>query len=124
NYTFWYESSQLAARQATDKNKKTEEKRKDLLDLIARFSANASKSKQATSRKKALEKLVFEDITPSNRKYPGIVFKQLRDVGNQILKVENLSKTIDGKTIFSKIKFDIQKGEKIAFISRDPIAVT
>ncbi len=124
NYTFWYESSQLAARQATDKNKKMEEKKKDLLEFIARFSANASKSKQATSRKKALEKLVFEDITPSNRKYPGIIFKQDREVGNEILKVDNLSKSIDGKPIFSKIKFDIQKGEKIAFISRDPIALT
>ena len=91
NYTFWYESSQLAARQMTDKNKKTEEKRKDLLEFIARFSANASKSKQATSRKKALEKLVIEDITPSNRKYPGIIFKQQREVGNQILNVEKLS---------------------------------
>ncbi|MEI2749444.1 MAG: hypothetical protein V9E88_11865 [Ferruginibacter sp.] len=90
NYTFWYESSQLAARQMTDKNKKMEEKRKDLLDFIARFSANASKSKQATSRKKALEKLVIEDIQPSNRKYPGIIFKQEREVGNEILKVENL----------------------------------
>ncbi len=124
NYTFWYESSQLASRQASDKNKKTEEKKKDLLEFIARFSANASKSKQATSRKKALEKLVFEDITPSNRKYPGIIYKQEREVGNEILKVDNLSKSFDGKPVFSKIKFDIQKGEKIAFISRDPIAVT
>jgi ATPase subunit of ABC transporter with duplicated ATPase domains len=124
NYTFWYESSQLAARQAGDKNKKMEEKKKDLLEFIARFSANASKSKQATSRKKALDKLVFEDITPSNRKYPGIIFKQEREVGNEILQVDNLTKTIDGKTVFSKIKFDIQKGDKIAFISRDPIAVT
>ena len=124
NYTFWYESSQLAARQATDKNKKTEEKKKDLLEFIARFSANASKSKQATARKKALDKLVFEDITPSNRKYPGIIFKQEREVGNEILKVDNLSKTVDGKTVFSKIKFDIQKGDKIAFISRDPMAMT
>ncbi len=124
NYTFWYESSQLAARQATDKNKKMEEKKKDLLEFIARFSANASKSKQATSRKKALDKLVFEDITPSNRKYPGIIFKQEREVGNEILKVTNLSKSIDGKTIFSKINFDIQKGEKIAFLSRNPMALT
>ncbi|MEO6254496.1 MAG: ATP-binding cassette domain-containing protein [Ferruginibacter sp.] len=124
NYTFWYESSQLAARQMSDKNKKNEDKRKDLLEFIARFSANASKSKQATSRKKALEKLVIEDIEPSNRKYPGIIFKQEREVGNEILKVDNLSKTIDAKTIFSKIKFDIQKGDKIAFISRDPMAMT
>ncbi len=124
NYTFWYESSQLASRQATDKNKKMEEKKKDLLDFIARFSANASKSKQATSRKKALDKLVFEDITPSSRKYPGIIFKQEREVGNEILKVDNLAKALDGRTIFSKVKFDIQKGDKIAFISRDPIALT
>lgn len=124
NYSFWYESSQLAARQASDKNKKMEDKKKDLLEFIARFSANASKSKQATARKKALDKLVFEDITASNRKYPGIIFKQEREVGNEILKVDNLHKSIDGKTIFSKIKFDIQKGDKIAFISRDPLALT
>jgi ATPase subunit of ABC transporter with duplicated ATPase domains len=124
NYTFWYESSQLAARQASDKNKKQEEKKKDLLEFIARFSANASKSKQATSRKKALDKLVFEDITPSNRKYPGIIFKQEREAGNDILKVENLSKKLDGKSIFSKLNFDIQKGQKVAFLSRDPMALT
>lgn len=124
NYSFWYESSQLASRQASDKNKKMEEKKKDLLEFIARFSANASKSKQATSRKKALDKLVFEDITASNRKYPGIIFKQEREVGNEILKVENLALKLDGKTIFDRIKFDIQKGDKIAFLSRDPIALT
>ena len=124
NYTFWYESSQLAARQASDKNKKTEDKKKDLLEFIARFSANASKSKQATSRKKALDKLVFEDITASNRKYPGIIFKQEREVGNEILQVDNLCKSFEGKKIFDRIKFDIQKGDKIAFLSRDPIALT
>ncbi len=124
NYTFWYESSQLAARQAGDKNKKMEEKKKDLLEFIARFSANASKSKQATSRKKALDKLVFEDITPSSRKYPGIIFKQDREVGNEILKVEDLTKSLDGKTLFSKVRFDVQKGDKIAFISKDPMALT
>ncbi len=124
NYSFWYESSQLAARQQSDKNKKMEDKRKDLLDFIARFSANASKSKQATSRKKALEKLVIEDIQPSNRKYPGIIFKQDREVGNEILKVENLTKTIDGKTLFSKLNFDIQKNQKVAFLSKDPMALT
>jgi len=124
HYSFWYESSQLAARQATDKNKKQEEKKKDLLEFIARFSANASKSKQATSRKKALDKLVFEDITPSNRKYPGIIFKQEREAGNDILKVENIGKSLDGKSIFSKLNFDMQKGQKIAFLSRDPIALT
>ena len=124
NYTFWYESSQLAARQATDKNKKMEEKKKDLLEFIARFSANASKSKQATSRKKALDKLVFEDITPSNRKYPGIIFKPERDPGNQILNVQKLTKSVDGRTLFSNLNFDIVKGQKIAFLSRDPVALT
>lgn len=124
NYTFWYESSQLALRQATDKNKKMEEKKKDLLDFIARFSANASKSKQATSRKKALDKLVFEEITPSTRKYPGIIFKPEREVGNQILHVQNLSKSIEGRPLFSNVSFDVMKGQKIAFLSRDPVALT
>jgi ATPase subunit of ABC transporter with duplicated ATPase domains len=124
NYTFWYESSQLMARQINDKNKKTEEKRQALLDFIARFSANASKSKQATSRKKALEKLTIEEIEPSNRRYPGIIFQPLREVGNQILNVENLSKSIDGRKLFDKVTFSINRGEKIAFLSRDPLAVT
>jgi len=124
NYTFWYESSQLAARQATDKNKKQEEKKKDLLEFIARFSANASKSKQATSRKKALDKLVFEDITPSNRKYPGIIFKPERDPGNQILNVQKLSKSFEGKALFHNVNFDVVKGQKIAFLSKDPVALT
>ncbi len=124
NYTFWYESSQLAARQATDKNKKTEEKKKDLLEFIARFSANASKSRQATSRKKALDKLVFEDITPSSRKYPGIIFKPERDPGNQILNVGKLSKSIEGKALFHNVNFDVVKGQKIAFLSKDPAALT
>lgn len=124
NYTFWYESSQLAARQLGDKNKKTEDKRKDLLEFIARFSANASKSRQATARKKALEKLVIEDITPSNRKYPGIVFKQLREVGNQILNVEKLSKSFDGNALFTNISFTVNKGDKIAIVAEDQMAVT
>lgn len=124
NYTFWYESSQLAARQATDKNKKLEEKRKDLLEFIARFSANASKSKQATSRKKALEKIVLEDIMPSNRRYPGIIFKPEREPGNQVLNVQQLSKKAEGHTLFSDVSFDVVKGQKIAFISRDPLALT
>lgn len=124
NYTFWYESSQLMARQMSDKNKKNEDKRKDLLDFIARFSANASKSKQATSRKKALEKLTIEEIEPSNRKYPGIIFQQQREVGNQILNVENLSKTVDGRKLYDKVTFSVNKSDKIAFISRDPLAVT
>ncbi|WP_276486003.1 ABC-F family ATP-binding cassette domain-containing protein [Paraflavitalea pollutisoli] len=124
NYTFWYESSQLAARQQGDKNKKMEEKRKDLMDFIARFSANASKSKQATSRKKALEKLVIEDITPSNRKYPGIIFKQLREVGNQILNVEKLSASIDGRVLFNNASFTVNKGDKIAIVADDQLAIT
>jgi len=124
NYTFWYESSQLMARQINDKNKKNEEKRQALLDFIARFSANASKSKQATSRKKALEKLTIEEIEPSNRKYPGIIFQPLREVGNQILNVENLSKSVDGRKLFDKVSFSVNKGDKIAFLSKDPLAVT
>src|SRR5678815_3574021 len=102
-----------------DKNKKTEEKRAALLDFIARFSANASKSRQATARKKALEKLTIEEIQPSNRKYPGIIFQPLREVGNQILNVENLSKAVEGRVLFNKISFSIHKGEKIAFLSKD-----
>jgi ATPase subunit of ABC transporter with duplicated ATPase domains len=124
NYTFWYESSQLMARQIGDKNKKVEEKRQALLDFIARFSANASKSKQATSRKKALEKLTIEEIEPSYRKYPGIIFQQLREVGNQILSTEKLSKSVDGRLLFKEVTFTVSKGDKIAFLSRDPLAVT
>ncbi len=124
NYTFWYESSQLMARQISDKNKKVEDKRQALIDFIARFSANASKSRQATARKKALEKLTIEEIEPSNRKYPGIIFQPLRDVGNQILNIENLSKSVDGRTLFCKATFSVNKGEKIAFLSKDPLAVT
>lgn len=124
NYTFWYQSSQLMARQINDKNKKTEEKRQALLDFIARFSANASKSKQATSRKKALEKLTIEEIEPSYRKYPGIIFQQLREVGNQILNVEKLKKSVDGRVLFSDVTFTVNKGDKIALLSRDPLAVT
>lgn len=124
NYTFWYESSQLMARQVNDKNKKVEDKRQALIDFIARFSANASKSRQATARKKALEKLTIDQIEPSNRKYPGIIFQPLRDVGNQILNVEGLQKSVDGRKLFDKVTFSINKGEKIAFVSRDPLAVT
>lgn len=124
NYTFWYESSQLMARQINDKNKKVEEKRQALLDFIARFSANASKSRQATSRKKALEKLTIEEIEPSYRKYPGIIFQPLREVGNQILNVEKLKKTVDDRVLFSEVTFTVNKGDKIAFLSRDPLAVT
>jgi ATPase subunit of ABC transporter with duplicated ATPase domains len=124
NYTFWYESSQLMARQLNDKNKKVEDKRQALLDFIARFSANASKSRQATARKKALEKLTIEDIEPSNRKYPGVIFTPLREVGNQILNVEKLRKSIDGRVLFDNVSFTANKGDKIAFYSRDPLAIT
>jgi ATPase subunit of ABC transporter with duplicated ATPase domains len=124
NYSFWYESSTLMARQMNDKNKKNEEKRAALLDFIARFSANASKSKQATSRKKALEKLTIEEIEPSNRKYPGIIFQPLREVGNQILNVERLQKNVDGRTLFKDVTFSVSKNDKIAFLSKDPLAIT
>jgi len=125
NYTFWYESSQLIARQLTDKNKKIEDKRKDLLEFIARFSANASKSKQATSRKKALEKLVIEEIEPSNRKYPGIIFKQDREAGNQVLNIEKLGKRAeDGRWLFNDVSFSVHKQDKIAFVSRDHLALS
>jgi ATPase subunit of ABC transporter with duplicated ATPase domains len=124
NYTFWYESSQLMARQLSDKNKKTEDKRAALLEFIARFSANASKSKQATSRKKALEKLTIDEIEPSNRRYPGIIFKQLREVGNQILNIEKLGKKAeDGRWLFSNVTFSVSKGDKIAFVSKDHLAL-
>lgn len=124
NYTFWYESSQLMSRQINDKNKKVEEKRQALLDFIARFSANASKSKQATSRKKALEKLTIEEIEPSNRRYPGIIFQPQREVGNQILNVEKLASSVDGRLLFDKASFSVNKGDKIALLSKDPLAVT
>jgi len=124
NYTFWYGSSQLMARQISDKNKKVEEKRQALLDFIARFSANASKSRQATARKKALEKLTIEDIEPSYRKYPGIIFQPLREVGNQILNVEKLKKSVEGRVLFDKVNFIVNKGDKIAVLSKDPLAVT
>lgn len=125
NYSFWYESSQLAARQLGDRNKKTEDKRRELMDFIARFSANASKSKQATSRKKALEKLVIEDIQPSSRKYPGIIFKPDREVGNQILNTVGLSKkSEDGVQLFSGATFSVSKNDKIAFLSKDHRALT
>jgi ATPase subunit of ABC transporter with duplicated ATPase domains len=124
NYTFWYESSQLMARQVNDKNKKIEEKRQALIDFIARFSANASKSKQATSRKKALEKLSIEEIEPSYRKYPGIIFQPLREVGNQILNTEKLTRSVDGRILFKDVTLNVNKGDKIAFLSRDPLAVT
>jgi len=125
NYTFWYESSQLALRQRSDQNKKTEDKRKELQEFVERFSANASKSRQATSRKKLLEKLVLEDITPSSRKYPGVVFKADRDCGDQLLSVEQLSKSLpDGTVLFSDITFSLSKGDKVAVLSKEHIAIT
>ncbi|QCR21665.1 ABC-F family ATP-binding cassette domain-containing protein [Pontibacter sp. SGAir0037] len=124
NYSFWYESSQLALKQRTDANKKTEDKRKELEEFIRRFSANASKSKQATSRAKLLEKLTVEDIKPSSRKYPYIAFKPEREAGNQLLNVENLSKSIDGTTIFSDVTFMVDKGDKIAILGRNDLAAS
>ena len=123
NYSFWYESSKLAARQLSDKNKKVDEKRKELLEFIARFSANASKSRQATSRKKALEKLNFDEIVPSNRKYPGIIFRPDREVGNQVLKVEQLHADIDGRVLFRNVTFTVERNDKIAIFSKDQLAV-
>lgn len=124
NYTFWLESSQLALRQRGDQNKKTEEKRKELLDFIARFSANASKAKQATSRKKMLEKLTIEEIKPSSRKYPFISFKPEREAGNDVLHVDNITKTIDGQLMFKKFSFHVNKGDKIAFVGPNDLAKT
>lgn len=124
NYTFWYQSSQLAARQRADKNKKAEDKRKELQEFISRFSANASKSKQATSRRKLLDKLDLDEIQPSSRRYPGISFSFDREAGNQILSVENLSKSLEGATLFSNINFTLNKGDKVAFISKSSMALT
>jgi len=124
NYTFWYESSQLALRQQLAQNKKAEEKKKELQDFIARFSANASKSKQTTSRKKMIEKLNIEEIRPSTRKYPGIIFTPGREPGNNILTVKGLSKSIEGKLLFKDLSFTIHKNDKIVFLSRDSRAMT
>ncbi|WP_181305380.1 ABC-F family ATP-binding cassette domain-containing protein [Rufibacter sp. XAAS-G3-1] len=124
NYTFWYESSQLASKQRTDANRKTEDKRKDLQAFIARFSANASKSKQATSRAKLLEKLTLEDIKPSSRKYPYIQFKQEREAGNQLLQVDHLSANSEDGLIFKDVTFTVDKKDKIAIISRNDLAAT
>ena len=125
NYTFWYESSQLMAQQIANKNKKIEQKRQDMLEFIQRFSANASKSKQATSRKKALEKLNLEEIKPSSRKYPFIHFQMEREPGDQLLAVKDLSaKDSEGNVLFSNVSFTVNQGEKIAVISQNPIAVS
>ncbi|WPU92198.1 ATP-binding cassette domain-containing protein [Mucilaginibacter sabulilitoris] len=125
NYTFWYESSQLALKQRADQNKKAEDRVKELQEFIRRFSANASKSKQATSRKKALDKINLDEIQPSNRKYPGIIFNNLgREAGDQILQVENLSKTLNGELLFNNISFTVNKGDKIAILSQNSLATT
>jgi ATPase subunit of ABC transporter with duplicated ATPase domains len=124
NYSFWYESSQLALRQLQTQNKKAEERKKELLEFIARFSANASKSKQTTSRKKMIEKLNIEEIRPSTRKYPGIIFTPGREPGNVILEVNNLSKKLDGELLFKDVSFTMQKNDKVVFLSRNTRAMT
>ncbi|MBG6234528.1 ATPase subunit of ABC transporter with duplicated ATPase domains [Pedobacter sp. CAN_A7] len=125
NYTFWYESSQLALKQRSDQNKKLEDKVKELQEFIQRFSANASKSKQATSRKKALDKIDLTEIKPSSRKYPAILFNNLgREAGDQILQVENLSKSAHGEVLFKNVNFMVNKGDKIAVISQNSLATT
>jgi ATPase subunit of ABC transporter with duplicated ATPase domains len=124
NYTFWYESSQLAAKQKSDQNKKVEEKRKELQEFIARFSANVAKSKQATARKKMLEKLNVDDIQPSTRKYPGIIFKPEREAGDQIFMTEGLELKDDNSLYFTDVNLMVDKGDKIAFISKTKQAVT
>jgi ATPase subunit of ABC transporter with duplicated ATPase domains len=124
NYSFWYESSQLALRQQLAQNKKAEDRKKELQEFIARFSANASKSKQTTSRKKMIEKLNIEEIKPSTRKYPGIIFTPEREPGNNILEVKGLTKSLNGNLLFKNLSFTMQKDDKIAFLSRDTRAMT
>ena len=124
NYSFWYESSQLAARQKAQQNKKAEEKKKELEEFIRRFSANVAKSKQATSRKKMIEKLNISDIRPSSRRYPAIIFEQEREAGDQILHVENLAKSVDGELLFSKVDLNLTKGDKVVLLSRSSRAAT
>lgn len=124
NYTFWYESSQLALRQQAQQNKKAEEKKKELEEFIRRFSANVAKSKQTTSRKKMLEKLNIEEIKPSSRKYPGIIFTPSREPGNKIIEVSGLKTSIEGTVLFDNISFNVEKDDKIIFLSKDPRALT
>ena len=125
NYSFWYESSQLALRQAQNQKMKAEEKKKQLEEFIRRFSANVAKSKQTTSRKKMLERLNVEEIRPSSRKYPGIIFSMEREPGNQILEVENLKAVDeDGTVLFDNVNFNIEKGQKVVFLSRNSKAMT
>lgn len=124
NYSFWYQASQLAAKQRGDQNKKIEDKRKELQDFIMRFSANASKSRQATSRKKLLEKLNVDELPASNRKYPAVIFKMEREPGDQILNVENLSYSLEGVTLFSDITFRLRRGDKVGIVSKDHLAIS
>ena len=124
NYTFWYESSQLALRQRMQQNKKAEEKKKELEQFIARFSANVAKSKQATSRKKMIEKLNIEEIKPSSRRYPAIIFEREREAGDQILNIENLSKKVEDEVLFSNIDLNLSKGDKVLLYSKDSRATT
>jgi ATPase subunit of ABC transporter with duplicated ATPase domains len=124
NYTFWYQSSQLALSQRASANKKAEEKKKELQEFIARFSANASKSKQATSRRKLLEKINLDDIQPSNRRYPAIIFQQKRTAGDQILHVEHLTHSLNGEVLFKNLEFFVNKGDKIAFLAKDSLSLT
>ena len=123
NYTFWYESSQLALRQRTQQNKKSEEKKKELQEFISRFSANVAKSKQATSRKKMIEKLDIEEIKPSSRRYPALIFEQEREAGNQILNIENLNATVNGEILFSNLHFNLSKGDKVIVYAKDTRAI-
>lgn len=124
NYSFWYQSSQLALQQRSSANKKAEDKRKELMEFIARFSANASKSRQATSRRKLLEKINLDDIQPSNRRYPAIIFQQKRTAGDQILQIENLSYSMNGATMFRNLDLYVNKGDKIAVLSKESLAIT
>ena len=124
NYTFWYESSQLAFRQRFQQNKKAEEKKRELQDFIARFSANVAKSKQATSRKKMIDKLNIEEIKPSSRRYPGIIFEQDREAGDQILNIDELSYSFEGHKLFDKLHFNMVKGDKVIVYSKDSRAIT
>lgn len=124
NYSFWYESSQLALRQQANQNKKAEEKKKELQEFVSRFSANASKSKQATSRKKLLEKINLDDIQPSTRRYPGIILQQNREAGDQILHIHGMSHSVDGEMLFKDLNLNVSKGDKIAFLSKNGLATT
>lgn len=124
NYSFWYQSSQLALQQRSSANKKAEDKKKELMEFIARFSANASKSRQATSRRKLLEKINVDEIQPSSRRYPAIIFQQKRTAGDQILQVDNLSYSLNDKVFFKNVDFFVNRGDKIAFLSKDSLAIT